>query len=479
MKGKVTFVACLVLAGWILIRTWPLKTISYDKIPKVGVTFDEYAFGWTGKSLLASGEPVGWSTNLSAYQKDYTNGSLDGFTLGANRPKPAIAVVKYDYGIGDRYIDLVQPYLDHPPLAGIVYSLGIPRDTKSLLDIRIGDFRYVNRYLGLVTAVLIFILGCLMYSPVVGLLALMLYSTVPSLVFSSRLTLAENVVVPLFLAAMILLKIAIKKDRVWLFALSGGVAGLAVLAKFSGISVILAGILLCWHEKIERKKWLIFVITALGVASLFVWYGLYVAPNLFWEIMTSQAGRGNWGVMNLLQAAERVFFQGFPLDGWWTGGFLAFFYIAGNSKHRELFLMGLVYTIVAAVLGGDNNAWYFFPLGIFFCLSFAVLIYELFEKPTVVGVAVLTLFGMMSSFYWGYTKLHPDMNFSWINRFLVGAMITGGIVAEKWVSQKKWVRWVWCLFLIILIHRLYIWNVRSVQYMLLNWGELPYPLMLK
>lgn len=479
-RSFVIFVGCLILVLYVSIKTFPLKVISYDKIPKVGQTFDEYSFAWTGKSFLTGGMPVSWTTNLGVYKNKYSSGNLKGFILSSGEtpiPKPLITTLTFDYGLGDRYIDLVQPYFDHPPLAGVVYSLGIPSDTKSLLDIKPADFRLMTRYLSLLTALLIFGVGTILYSPVVGTMAMIFYSTLPSTLLPARMTMAENVTTPLFLLTVLLVAIGNRYKKTFLFILAGIVAGLTMLAKFSGVSALIVGLLLCWHWKIKRQHILIFLGLAIFVGLLYIGYGLYLSPGLFFNVIFSQAGRGGWGAIVFFQAIERVFFTGMPLDGWWTGGFIVLMYLAALPKHRPLSLMALGYTLVAVGLGGDNNTWYFFPLGVFFVLGYGVLIKEVYEKPSIINLSLLLLFPVLSSLYWGYYRLHLDSNLSWPIRILIGGFAASGLFMEKFIQKWPWVKVLWLILLVLLIHRLYLWNFRSMQYILLEWGKLPHPLM--
>lgn len=472
---------CIFIVLIVIWQTWPLKIISFDKIPRVGETFDEYAFAWMGKSLLASGRPISWTTNIGAYRKDFSNGNLRGWKLESDNGKiPTVSTISLDYGNGTQYIDLVSPYLDHPPLAGVVYSLGIPQTVNSPLEVKPEHFRFPNRYLSVITAGLLFVSGCLIYSPFVGLIAAGLYSTGSSFLLISRLTMAENVLIPLFLSCLILSFLAVKLKKVYLFVLAGLVAGLCVLTKFSGIAAVVSVFIYMLTNGTNKKQLCLFSLSFMTVAATFLIYGLIQSPNLFWDVMASQAGRGGtWGVINLIQSVERVFFLSFPIDGWWTGGFVAMVYImAKNGRHHLLTITPLIFMFVATLLGGDNNAWYFFPLGIFIVMTWGIVIKEVFFSPDLINTSLLFLFGFSSSFYWGYSRLHLQTNLSWPIRIVALMFVFSGLFMQKIWERYPLTKYVWYIVILLLLYRLYLWNFRGFQYILSQWSNLPFPLML-
>lgn len=486
---KVWFGICLALTGIVIYTTLSLKLISYDKIPAPGTTFDEYSFAWTGKSFLQSGLPISWTTNLGIYQQQRASVDIDRWGLKVNgvtptwsnaftMPKPANRVITFDYGLGDRQIALVQPYFDHPPLAGIIYALSIPKNVSTLTAVRPQDFRHGNVVLGVLTASLLFVLGWLLYSPSVGFLATLIYSTTPTTILSARLTMAENVIIPFFLASMILMQLGLRYKKLWLFGLSGLLAGACTMAKFSGISAAAAGLLILYLSHVNRKQVIIFSLAFLASIMPYLIYANLLSANLFWRVIINQSSRGNWGFINLTQSISRLNFPGFPIDAWWAGGLVSLFYLMNNKKHLHLSVMSLAYVLVATLLGGDYNAWYFFPLGVFACLAWGVLIAEIATLPSLINISIFFLFGVMSSLYWGYIRINSLTNFSWPIRIIAGLFIISGLVLPKLVAQNKALKYVWIIILIVLMHRLYLWNVRGFQEILVRWGHLPYPLML-
>lgn len=475
---------------FVLADSFKLKTVSYDKIPEVGVALDEYEFAWMGKGLIESGLPISWTMNLDPYKKDYRKATLHGFSLAVegevvnienfrSSSKPAVAVVKHDYGKGPFYLDLVQPFFDNPPLAGLVYAMGIPKNITNLLAIKSEHFRYPLRYLSLSTAILLFALGTVWYGPLTGLLAATIYSVFPSAVFSSRLAVAENIITPFLLLSIFVLSLAKKYSKIWMYLLAGLLAGLAVLTKFSGLGVLFAGVLLCLHWKIERKYLLCFFAPTLVLLLTFALYGLYLSPELFLRVISSQAGRAGWGSIGLINNLGRVAFDGFPLDGWWAGGPLVLLYLLRQKKSLPLVIVSLSYLATIVFLGGGTYSWYFFPFAALFALGYAVLISEVFINPSKVAVSLFFIFPVLSSLYWGMVRLSPSIDFSLPLRSLFVLFIVAVWFIDKLPKlSNKW-RFVWMAILVIVIVRLYVVTLRSDLYLLSQWNSLTSPLIFR
>lgn len=479
LSKRLLWVICIFASAYVLFKTFPLKTISYDKIPKVGETFDEFAYAWVGTGILHGGLPVGWTTNLPAYKRSYDAGSPKGFSLdgGHANAKPVIASITFDYGLGKRNIDLVQPFVDAPPLAGVVYALGVSKNKSSLLAITAEDFRYINRYLTLGTTIILFVLAGIIYGPVAALLAVVFYSTVPTAVFISRLSMAENVLLPLLLLTTLGVVAGKKyKNPVFIF-LAGVSAGLCLLTKFSGIAGAVTGLALLFSLKTSKKELTWFVLPVLICGGGFLAFGLLTYPQLFFSVIFAQAGRASSSILNVFHALSRIYFLDFPLDGWWTGGLIVLMYLAHNPKHRSLVIATLSYLAVVVILGGDFYAWYFFPLCAFYLLGYCALFIEIWETPNILNLLLAFIFPVLSSFYWGFTRFHQSLNVSFILRGGLVFVVLAGFFMPRLLKTRPLIKILWIGLLLLILHRLYLWNFRSDQYLLANWGQLRFPLV--
>ena len=490
MKKVALFLICLLLVFFFSRKVYQLKILGYQYVPESNEILDEYDFAWVGKSILATGVPTAWS-DLGAYPneiKEKFNLKIEGFSITADGrkpsfkdfrsfPQPLVKVETLDYGKGPMQIRFVQPYLDHPPLAGIIYALGINKEAKTLEDINASQFRRPNIWLSYLTGILIFLLGTQLAGPWVGLMAFLFYSTVPSFVFASRLTLAENVLIPFFLGSANFLLLGKKFNKIIFFILAGFFAGLAALTKLSGWGVILAGLFLLFYWKKSLKEFLSFLIPGVLVGGLYFIYGWWLGGPIFWQIFANQSARFFWGALGLFQQVARVNLLHFPLDGWWLGGFVILIYLSAFKENRELSLMALAYLLAILFLVGGNYAWYYFPFIPFLVLGVALLVIRLIRKPMIGDLTLFFIFPFSSSFYWGFSVFHQNWPLQWIYRLLI---LFFGILAFFFIPKVKkagFLRLIWIVFFIFLIHRLYLWNFRSVLFLLENWGKLQAPLI--
>jgi len=489
-RTKVFFTICFLLVVFFSFKTYPLKTLGYESIPNKGEILDEYDFGWIGKSFLETGIPVAWS-DLGIYSKEHPKkniiSEIEGFSILANGekpsfknfnsfPKPMISFKTLDYGVGDRHVRFVQPYLDHPPLAGIVYSLGLKKDVANFDQLNLKQIRQQSIYLAIIAGILLFFLGTQLYGSLIGLIAFLFYSTVPSFVFASRLALAENVLLVFFLGAINLLILSKRLSKNWILIFSGILAGLGSLTKLSGWAIILVGLSLLISYKFSRRKIISFLLPAVLIGSLYFFYSFYLGGSFFIEVILDHSSRLFLGALSFFQQISRVSLSNFPLDGWWIGGFFILAYLTSFKENRELGIISGIYLFSILFLGGGNYTWYYFPLMPFLALSVAVLIKRLAIKCSLIDLALFFIFPVSSSFYWGFTVFNSSLNLQWFYRLIIIFFGLLGICFLTKVKQKFLFKFGWILFLILLVHRLYIWNFRSVLYLIDNWGKLHPPL---
>jgi len=490
MKKITFFLICLLLVFFFSRKVYQLKILGYQYVPEANEILDEYHFAWLGKSILTTGVPTTWS-DLGAYPneiKEKFNLKVEDFSIKADErkpsfnnfrsfPKPLVKVETLDYGRGAMQIRFVQPYLDHPPLAGLIYALGINNKTTTFKDVKPEQFRRPNIWLSYLVGLLIFLLGAQLAGPWVGLIAFLFYSTVPSFVFASRFSLAENVLIPFFLASANFLFLGKRFSKLIFFILAGFLAGLAALTKLSGWGVILAGLFCLFYWKKSIKEFLSFLIPGIFIGSLYFIYGWYLGGSLFWQIFLNQSARFFWGALGFGEQIAKVNLLHFPLDGWWLGGFVILVYLAAFKENRELVLMALAYFLTILFLGGGNYAWYYFPFIPFLALAIAILIMRLMTKPLLADLSLFFIFPFSSSFYWGFSVFHQNWSLTWLYRMLILIFILLALFFIPKIKNSGLAKLIWVIFFIFLIHRLYLWNFRSVLFLLENWGKLQAPLI--
>src|SRR2546423_15375757 len=125
-KINIIFLLAIILLGFLLryhnLYTWP----------RVGATFDEFAWTWQGISLIKTGIPTSWS-----YHPQYKHG------------KPII--------YRKAAFILVTPYLEHPPVFGLIAgSYALISGAHGMFDVTIEKIRGLALILGIVSILLVY-----------------------------------------------------------------------------------------------------------------------------------------------------------------------------------------------------------------------------------------------------------------------------------------------------------------------------------
>ncbi len=157
----------------ILVLGLTLRAHHYSTWPREGATFDEYAWTWLGMSLWKTGVPTSWSPH-SAYtnRQSYINPHGAAFTL-------------------------VTPYLEHPPLFGLVAGgFAILAGERSFGGVEIPTIRLLALALGTISMYSVYLVAREVYGIDIGLLSCFLYAIIPSVAVGSRLVQNENFFIP-------------------------------------------------------------------------------------------------------------------------------------------------------------------------------------------------------------------------------------------------------------------------------------------
>ncbi len=460
-----------------------LRDISIEKIPTPEI-LDEFDFVWTGKSFLSTGIPTGWSdfSIYKTHKQSNNNGKVDGFSMtkdggelitlkNKDRKESSVTSIEtVDYGLGDRYLNFVSPYFDHPIFASIIYAFNTSGD--QLNDIKPEEFRKTPIYLSVLTGILVFILATQIWGVGAGVLSFLVYSTVPSFLFLTRLSLAENVIAPLLMFSLISLQLFKRHKKNFFLILSGFFAGLCSLSKLPGTFMIIAGAYYLYSQK-KYKKIPFFLIPALFVFLLYPLYGLLFSPDLFLNILLSQSGRGFSGPINLVQQIIQPTFKSWFPDLWWTGSWLiSFLQLKNIFKNKKTNLLGVSFillTLVTTFMSSANYPWYYLsiiPLLSVFVGKFILDTILYFSKT---NLFLSLVFLVSGSFHWGYYVLNESKpSTSTIFKILV-LIFTLLILFEEKIKKPPLLTLLTRIFLILLFHRLFLWNTRSITYILSAW----------
>ena len=233
-----------------------LRFHDYEITPPIGGTRDEFNEGWIGWSLLHTGTPTGWSLT------------------------PAYKGIK-DVALFDRTYPTVTPAFHPPPLfpllLGVAATLG---GADEMLDVSLKDIRLVPIVCSLGVILLVWLIAHHLWGAWPAFFSTVLLGTLPVAVLLSRLAKDENLLVLLMLLSIwSVLKLQLSGSRMWLAAASVS-AGLCALTKPTGLSMVVALVLLFCIDRAWRNAFIAGV-TGVGIALLYPLYGWLYDWELF------------------------------------------------------------------------------------------------------------------------------------------------------------------------------------------------------
>jgi 4-amino-4-deoxy-L-arabinose transferase-like glycosyltransferase len=347
------------LAGIVLLAAL-LRLHDYALVPFHHETADEYQHAWEGWHLLHERAPAAWST----FPDRYTAAQTREFRW-----------------FGDRYV-VVRPYFDHPPLFSIPVGLVCTiAGARTFLDCTLPMMRLVPIILSLAGVLLLARLArAYGASERASLLAALVYATLPVIVLGHRLVKAENLVSVLFMGALILVLEENQRTPRRAAVLAGVLCGLAILAKATGLAVLLAVLLVL----ASRRRWRDAAVAA-GIAGGFVVLYLFYAAaydfGIFLDVLRSQS-ISKWvsleAILDLLGGKAVVKYFG-------RGAYLFLLLAAGAAafrKERALLLPLVLYGTLLA-LTADHRVvygWYRIPLFPFLCIAAGLYLETMLEE---------------------------------------------------------------------------------------------------
>lgn len=504
-SGKIVLILLIFIGLFFVLKQSSfLRSIGYDQVPDTYVILDEHTNVWHGLSIRKSGVPTAWS-NLAAYKGgsggdvkelnlSVSEGRMPNLANFSSYPKPVYVLHPVYLGTGKtlKKVGFVQPYLDHPPLGALVLSASVKSNVKNFSDLLPDDFRRASLWLGVVSGILIFVLGWqVSKNPFVGLISAAIYGTVPTFNLLSRYALLENVLNPVMLITLNLLVFAKKLTESegkkaslinGLLIVAGVFAGMAALVKVIGWFVLVAGVALLLYWGVSKKKISLFAVPAILTGLLYFAWGFYLDPKLFVNIFFYQGlERGFIGSLNFLTTLGGVSIANFPFDGWWLGGFIALGFLIGKKEYALLIVTAIVYLVAALFLGGANYPWYYMPLIPLMCVAIALLLWRVTTQPTLLQILIFFLIFFSSSFYWGYGVFQADKlstNYQqpyFLYRIFLIIFAVAGLVSiflDK-LKQRRIILAVWFVFMMVVTYQLWKWNNQSILYILSHWGKYP------
>ena len=117
----------------IILLGFVLRAHNLNTWPRLGATFDEYAWTWQGINLIQDHVPKSWSPHKEYSDKKYVEYQKTAFWIAT-------------------------PYLEHPPLFGLVAgSFAIVNGASDMYQVTIDKIRPLALFLRILSIVLIFL----------------------------------------------------------------------------------------------------------------------------------------------------------------------------------------------------------------------------------------------------------------------------------------------------------------------------------
>ena len=161
----------------VFVFTFILRAHNYERTPTSN-HLDEMLYAWSGLYLIETGVPVSWSTLDYPKRAEVYKGEIN---YKGEAPKASVTLYK--------------PWLDQPPLFSLIvgYFAHINNADKTEF-VPSSYIRIPTVLFGAVTSVFIFLIARLVSGYWIGILSMIIYGTVPIMVFGSRTALPANLI---------------------------------------------------------------------------------------------------------------------------------------------------------------------------------------------------------------------------------------------------------------------------------------------
>lgn len=350
-----------------------LRHYNYIQYPRHGATFDEFAWTWLGVNLIQKGTPISWSP-----QPQY------------NQRKE----IRYQ---GAAFL-IVKPYLEHPPLFGIVAgSFAIVRGAKDMYDVTLAKIRPLALLLGVLSICMVFLLSKEIYGIKTGLFASLLYATIPTITIGSRIVQNENFMIPFWLLSIYLIIKYLKTNKKRFRNLAIVIAGLLTLAKVPWL-IVGVSLSLILSYKGKWKDALILGAGVLIIFLLFILYGVYYDKELFLNLWRLQVARYDIGFLGFFSVFTKpLLVDRYFVDGWIFFGWISIFFLSKDfKKHYILLIPFISYLLiyVFAIPDEPSHGWYRYPFYPFLIISSAVVLAEEYRNISLRTMFFLLLVGL-------------------------------------------------------------------------------------
>lgn len=450
------WIVFILLIG-ILVLGNRLREFSYASVPNPGESADEYSFGWLGISLIKDKYPIAWS-GIPAYAvHDFQRINVDGL---------------YDKDPQRLPFSIDMPWFDHPPLFGLLTGgYAYIKGVRDFADASVIILRRPMLKIALVTTILTFILGWRLFGTFVGLLAALLYSVIPTTVISSRLALAENGYIPLFLGSLILAHYYLDKKKGIYWTMAAILAAVGLLFKFSAIAISISLILIALMYGGTKKKNLISTVLSTSLASLilFAVYGFYFSWDTFLSVLSYNSQRFYGAGAEIFLSAivrSKITATKFLSDGWIVASWISSLVISAAEWKKEkgttiVTIAIFSYLVVFLVLGSEGYGWYRFPFLPFLIIALSRLIYKLFKEPNLLLFIALALLPFGTSLH----RLYGIEGFStFVYPFRITLIFMLALFSAMLFIRKVWLKRVYQLTILAILVGLTFLAIKEIYF---------------
>lgn len=363
----------IVLVVAILLLGLILRHDRFRTIPRHGATFDEFAWTWLGINLIQKHEPISWSA------------------------QPQYKVRKEIKYQGAAFL-IVKPYLEHPPLFGLVAgSFALINGAKDMYDVTLSKIRPLSLILGELSILMVFLLSAEIYGKDVGLLSSFIYAITPTIAIGSRIVQNENFLIPFWLLSLYLIQLYLRTKKTRFRNTAAIVAGLLSLAKVPWLVVGLSLSMILSFKNKWRDAFIVGIVT-LAIFSLFIFYGFYFDKELFinlWKLQIARYDISFSGFFSIFTSPLLV--DRYYLDGWIFFGWFAILFLMRDVKKNFLIVIPFIAYLITYIFGIPNepaHGWYRYPFYPFLLISIAVILKEEIRKLSLISLFFILVVGL-------------------------------------------------------------------------------------
>lgn len=399
-----------------------LRLTNYDKLPPFLETIDEVMYPWAGISFLKTGTPTSWSLFPA-----YTN--------------------VQNINLWDHNFRIVTPWIEKPPIYPLLSgTMALIFGQNKFEEINISTIRVLPLILSIFSIILLILFTEKIFSKPIALIAGLLYATIPTIVIANRLSLSENLIIPLSLAALLLLYSSNSKNQNQVKPLLIGLlCGLAIITRQAGVALPIAVSLILFTNK-DWKTLKIVIFFSLLFLTIHPIIGAYYNWDLYLNILKDYKNAYSIGLPQVVANIFRfpsITYQFAPiLDGSMLAGYILLFSFPfiSNSKEKNLQILTfpLIYLLLLVFMesGKDIFGWHLFPLFPFLAIILAGVFYDTWQKPDIFKSIILFLIIGSSSFRF-ILILFPQLQHVWQKLFFFIFFLT---VVHLIINNKKFQR---------------------------------------